>query len=138
MTARNDAERFARQALPVADPAGALVLAQLSTTHAVLALVDKFTQTDAKESAIPPELTVYRASHETLPLGHYLNRAAARRHCEVLMRREVGAEAFLGWVPDHGGDDAPEELCLGRDVECTGYIVTPLMATSEYDEEDDE
>lgn len=141
-TARDDARRFARQALPISDPAGALVMAQLSTTHAVLALVDQLAakpeEKDTREGESTPGLVVYRASHESLILGHYLGRAEARRHCETLMRREVGAEAFLGWVPDHGGGDAPEELCLGLDVECTGYLVTPVEVASEYDEGADE
>lgn len=33
-----EAERLARAALPVADPAGALVMAELATAHATLAL----------------------------------------------------------------------------------------------------
>ncbi|MFE6829223.1 hypothetical protein ACFVFJ_44690 [Streptomyces sp. NPDC057717] len=35
-----EAERLARQALPIQDPACALVLAQLATAHATLALLD--------------------------------------------------------------------------------------------------
>jgi hypothetical protein len=86
----------------------------------------------------PAELTIYRASHESIVMGRYTNRNAARKHCETVLRRELGEDVFLGWVPDHGGDDAPEELCIGEDFECSGYVVTPLAIASEYDEEADE
>jgi hypothetical protein len=92
----------------------------------------------AGESTQPAELVIYRAEHETIVFGRYTNREAARAHCEALLRREVGDAVFLGWVPDHGGDDAPEELCLGEDVECTGYVVTPLTVASAYDQDGDE
>ncbi|MEV5953765.1 hypothetical protein AB0M11_08300 [Streptomyces sp. NPDC051987] len=84
--------------------------------------------------------TVYRAEHPDsgITLGHYGTREAARKHCETVLRREVGDETFLGWVPDDGSELAPEELCVGHDVECTGYIVTPLELASEYDEGADE
>lgn len=85
-----------------------------------------------------PPLTVFRASHDSIVMDLYATREAARKHCETELRREVGDEVFLGWVPDHGGDDAPEELCTGEDVICSGYVVTPLEVASEYDPDADE
>ena len=79
--------------------------------------------------------TVFRASHDSIVMGHYTTREAAREHCETVLRREIGDDVWIGWVPDHGGEDAPEELCFGEDVECSGYYVTPLEVASEYDEE---
>jgi hypothetical protein len=94
--------------------------------------------TVAQRSAGESPLMVFRASHDSIVMGHYTTREAAREHCETLMRRDVGEETFLGWVPDHGGDDAPEELCHGEDVECSGYYVTPLEVSSTYDPDGDE
>ncbi|MHC5259864.1 hypothetical protein ACYSUO_18460 [Streptomyces sp. UC4497] len=84
--------------------------------------------------------TVYRAEHPDsgITLGTYSNRQAARQHCETVLRREIGDEVFLGWVPDDGSELAAEELCIGEDVVCSGYFVTPLEIASEYDEEADE
>jgi hypothetical protein len=77
-------------------------------------------------------VTVYRASFDGSEMGLYTSREAARAHCETLLRREVGEEMFLGWVPDHGGSEAPEELCTGHDVECSGYWVAPVTAQTTY------
>jgi hypothetical protein len=93
---------------------------------------DRIAELEAAQGA------VFRASHDSIVIGHYTTRDEARKHCETLLRRDVGDEVFLGWAPDHGGDDAPEELCIGEDVECSGYYVTPLEVASEYDEEADE
>lgn len=60
----------------------------------------------------PTELTIYRASHDSIVMGHYTTREAARAHCETLTRRECGDAGALGWVPDDGSDDAPEELSV--------------------------
>ncbi|WP_063735580.1 hypothetical protein [Streptomyces sp. RTd22] len=90
------------------------------------------------ETAEPAELTIYRASHDAIVMGRYTNRDAARKHCETVLRREVGPDVFLGWVPDDGSEHAAEELCIGHDVLCSGYIVKPLTVDSEYDEEADE
>lgn len=94
--------------------------------------------TQPGESTQPAELTIYRASHDSIVMGLYTTREAAREQCETLTRREVGDTALLGWVPDDGSEHAPEELCTGEDVECTGYVVTPLTVASAYDEEADE
>ncbi|MEU2111862.1 hypothetical protein [Streptomyces sp. NPDC019507] len=93
-----------------------------------------------------PALTVYRASHDSIVMGLYTSREAAREHCETLTRREVGPAGTLGWIPDDGSPDAPEELSVfgpdgdaeGPDETCTGYVVTPLEIASKYDPEADE
>ncbi|MGW4388239.1 hypothetical protein [Streptomyces sp. NPDC004685] len=94
----------------------------------------------APATTATPDLKVYRAEHPDsgITLGHYGTRQAARKHCETVLRREVGDEAFLCWVPDDGTDLATEELCTNEGTECTGYIVTTLELASEYDEEADE
>ncbi|MDQ0943317.1 hypothetical protein [Streptomyces sp. V1I1] len=125
-----------------ADTEGVRELRRIITEHyaderAAYAEQEKDTR-EGESTPQPAELTIYRASHESIVFGRYTNRAAARAHCETLVRREVGEDVFLGWVPDHGGEDAPEELCTGEDVECTGYVVTPLTVASEYDAEADE
>lgn len=90
----------------------------------------------------PAELTVYRASHESIVMGLYTTREAAREHCETLMHREQSV-ADLNWYPDttEGDDeDAPEGLFMvvaGEESD-TGYVVTPVPVASEYDAEADE
>lgn len=89
--------------------------------------------------------TVFRASHESIPMGLYTTREAAREHCETLTRRDI-SDGTLGWVPDDGSDHAPEELSVfgpggdddGPDETCTGYVVTALTVASEYDPDADE
>jgi hypothetical protein len=88
------------------------------------------------EPAAP--LTVFRASHDSIVMGLYRTRGEARKHCETVLRREIGDEVWIGWVPDDGGEDAPEELCFGEDVECSGYYVTPMEVASAYDPDGDE
>ncbi|MFI5664632.1 hypothetical protein [Streptomyces sp. NPDC051684] len=89
---------------------------------------------------ITAQTTVYRAEHSDsgITLGHYATRETAREHCETVLRREVGVGTVLGWVPDDGSEMAAEELCIGEDVVCSGYVVTPLEVASKFDEEADE
>ncbi|MFB6934529.1 hypothetical protein [Streptomyces chartreusis] len=91
-----------------------------------------------KLDGLAPALTVYQASHDSIVMGHYGTREAARKHCETVLRREVNESVWIGWVPDDGSEDAPEELCFSEEVLCSGYVVTPLEVASEYDEEADE
>lgn len=89
----------------------------------------------------PAELTVYRAWHDAdgIPLGLYTTEAAAREHCDTLLRREATGRTW-DWAPDEDGDlvqffvsklsDRPEET--------TGYLVTPVTVAAEYDAEADE
>lgn len=97
------------------------------------------------------ELTVFRASHESIVFGLYTTREAAREHCKKLMERENSA-LTLDWRPDgpwrEGDDGEPgpyeaEELYEYGTHESstwnpTGYVVTPLEVASEYDEQADE
>ncbi|MEV7282848.1 hypothetical protein [Streptomyces sp. NPDC093111] len=113
-----------------ADLAEAQVHATLSTLLPVLAPVD---------------LTVCRASRDSVPLGLYTTREAARAHCEAHARRHFTG-GYLGWVPDGGGDEAPEGLVVfgpGSDDDgpyktVTGYVVTPLTVSASYDAAADE
>lgn len=103
------------------------------------------------EPAEAPALTVFRASHESIVMGHYTSREAAREHCQTLMRRESPI-ATLEWRPDGewredddgepGPDEAEELYAYGSHESSTwdptGYVVTPVEVASEYDEEADE
>ncbi|SDM47576.1 hypothetical protein SAMN04487981_101645 [Streptomyces sp. cf386] len=86
---------------------------------------------------------VYRASHESIPMGLYTNRAAARAQCEAEERRtwSKGTALTFTWTPDDSDPLSPEELSVveGPDEESmTGYVVTPVTVASEYDPEADE
>lgn len=99
---------------------------------------------DTREGeSTPPtaELTIYRASHDSIVMDHYTTREAAREHCETLMHREQ-PDADLNWYtdPTEGYEDAPEDLFMviaGGESD-TGYAVTALEVASEYDAEADE
>src|SRR5690606_3954321 len=91
--------------------------------------------------------TVYRASHDSIVMGLYTSREAARAHCETVLRHEIGDKGVLGWIPDDGSDLAPEELFIfGPSVDedgfpretDTGYVVTPLEVAAAYDPDGDE
>lgn len=95
----------------------------------------------------PNEMTIYRASHESIVMGHYTTAAAAREHCETYARNEhIGdGELALWWREDEDTVDQPEdgtaeliESTHPHYSRPTGYIVTPLTVTSAYDEEADE
>ncbi|MGW1295117.1 hypothetical protein [Streptomyces sp. NPDC002533] len=85
----------------------------------------------------PPALTMYRAEHETIHVGHYTTEAEARRHCEALISNEypAGTALFFDWM----GDDDPEgprELVVQsaqEDAVPTGYVVVPLDVAAAYD-----
>ncbi|NYV73656.1 hypothetical protein [Streptomyces sp. UH6] len=101
------------------------------TTLAARVLVDVAAYMGRVVSTEVP-VTIYRASYDGSEMGLYTSREAARAHCETLLRREVGEEMLLGWVPDHGGGDAPEELCTGHDVECSGYWIAPVTVQAAF------
>ncbi|MBL1100096.1 hypothetical protein [Streptomyces coffeae] len=85
----------------------------------------------------PAELTVYRASHESITFGHYVTREAAREHCETLVRRE-DPNAEIAWTDE---DDGVQDLTLhvnGEFQDWSGYVVTALTVAAAYDEEADE
>ena len=90
-----------------------------------------------------PELTVYRAEHDSgMPLCTYTNLKAAQKHCESYVRREhpSGDVLVFDWIPDDEEDTAIWELVaqLGEDESTTGYCVAVVDVASEYDEEADE
>lgn len=89
------------------------------------------------------ELTIYRASHDSIVMGLYTTREAARAQCEAEERRAwmKGTNLTFAWTPDDSDPMSPEELSVfaGQNEESvTGYVVTPLEVASEYDEEADE
>jgi hypothetical protein len=88
-------------------------------------------------------LTVYRASHDSIVMGLYTTREAARAHCEAEERRSwvTGSVITFAWVPDNSDPMSPEEMSVfaGQNEESvTGYVVTPLEVACEYDEGADE
>jgi hypothetical protein len=93
--------------------------------------------TDAQSATATPELTVYRASHDSIVMGLYTTAAAAREHCETLMRRE-SPDTNLDWIEDEEDDIAELTAWLGGEECVTGYVVTALPVASAYDEEADE
>lgn len=87
------------------------------------------------------EVVVYRAEHGTIPLGWYLTPAAAREHCEDLVRREKwdwDVRLRLDWLPDDQGAHSVEGLTVwdaGAPAEepiDTGYSVTPIVVDEAY------
>ncbi|MFD9721053.1 hypothetical protein [Streptomyces sp. NPDC059076] len=92
------------------------------------------------------DLTVYRASHDSIVMGLYRTAAEARRHCETEERRTwaTGTSLTFRWTPDDKDDpDSPEELSIVDDADAaddfhTSYVVTPLPVPAKYDEEADE
>ncbi|MFF4479505.1 hypothetical protein ACFY1A_21145 [Streptomyces sp. NPDC001520] len=91
----------------------------------------------------PAELTIYRASHDSIVMGLYTTREAAREHCEAEERSSWPGRTGItfAWIPDDSDPLSPEELSVfagQNDESATGYVVTPLTVASEYDEEADE
>ncbi|MYU22901.1 hypothetical protein [Streptomyces sp. SID8352] len=99
-----------------------------------------------------PTLTVYRASHDSIVMGHYTTAAEARKHCETEMRREYdeSTKVSLWWREDEDTVDQPEDGEQELFVHATprgmergrtwrsGYVVTPLEVASAYDPDGDE
>jgi hypothetical protein len=97
----------------------------------------------ATAATATPEVTVYRASHDSIVMGLYTTREAAREHCETEERRSwlTGSSITFAWIPDDSDPLSPEELSVfaGQNEESvTGYVVTPIEVASAYDEEADE
>lgn len=92
--------------------------------------------------------TAYRACHDSIVMGLYTTAAAAREHCEAEVRREWSTSVTdlkLWWREDEDTVDQPEdgeaeliESWGPHGSRPTGYVVTPLELSSEYDEEADE
>ncbi|MEO3978820.1 hypothetical protein [Streptomyces sp. CAU 1734] len=134
------------------DPATGAALAAEGQGYALLALTAAVAQlvgqpAGTEETVPAAPTTVYRASHDSISMGLYKTREAARAHCEAAERQAwaKGHIGVLGWVPDDGSPEAPEELSLfwpdnpgndgAPDETCTGYVVTPLTVAAAYDEE---
>jgi BMFP domain-containing protein YqiC len=81
--------------------------------------------------------TVYRASHDSIPMGLYSTAAEARKHCEIEMRRDLPTVA-LDWIEDEEDHVAELVASVGEDERVTGYVVDALEVAAEYDEETDE
>ncbi|NUP16590.1 MAG: hypothetical protein HOZ81_10875 [Streptomyces sp.] len=87
--------------------------------------------------------TMYRAEYESIVMGYYRTREAARDHCVTVARRET-PNATLEWRTDEPTeDDSPEELFdlgdePGDKAFGIGYVVTPLEVPAEYDPDADE
>ncbi|MDT0387878.1 hypothetical protein [Streptomyces dubilierae] len=84
-----------------------------------------------------PTLTVYRASWDTLPLGHYTTAQAAREHCEKRALRDLPSIS-LDWIEDEEAGVAELVGSIGEEERSLGYVVTAVDVASEYDEEADE
>jgi hypothetical protein len=85
------------------------------------------------------DVTVYRASHESIVIGHYTTAAAAREHCEAYVQREHPG-AVLDWIADEDDELSPAELAeqVGDEESLTGYVVTPVSVAAAYDPDGDE
>lgn len=95
----------------------------------------------ADEAAPPTDLTVYRASHDSIVMGLYITAAAARAHCETAERRSwpTGTSLAFDWVEDEEDGIAELVVVAGQNEESTtDYVVTALTVASKYDEEADE
>jgi hypothetical protein len=93
--------------------------------------------------------TVYRASHDSIVMGLYTTAAAAREHCETLVRREYTssgiADLKLSWREGEDAVDQPEdgeqeliEHVGPHFARPTGYVVTALEIAAKYDPDGDE
>jgi hypothetical protein len=85
------------------------------------------------------DVTVYRASHDSIVIGHYTTAAAAREHCEAYVQREHPG-AVLDWIADEDDELSPAELAeqVGDEESLTGYVVTPVTVAAAYDPDGDE
>lgn len=89
------------------------------------------------------DLLVYRAEHDSIPVGLYTTAEAAQEHCEALVSREFEGRfsVLFEWQADEEDQEsAVLELDVLVDGErvSTGYSVTPLEAASAYDPDADE
>ncbi|MFB6813066.1 hypothetical protein ACFCV8_00765 [Streptomyces sp. NPDC056347] len=136
-----EAERLTRQA-EVVDPEGALVMAQLATAHATLALLAAQTAPAAPPLETEPTVAyVYRASWGMTPLGTYTNQTAARTHCmaDATNNAENPEGLTFDWLGDESEPDDPYELLvtIDGDEQPTDYTVTRIEVAAEYDPEAD-
>ncbi|MFH9823073.1 hypothetical protein [Streptomyces bobili] len=86
-------------------------------------------------------LTVFRAAHDSIVMGHYTTREAAKHHCEASAWQADYRCAVFAWREDEeeGSSELLATLAPSSMPETpTGYAVTELEIASEYDEEADE
>jgi hypothetical protein len=108
-----------------------------STNEALDDAVQELRARREDEAAEVPPLTVFRASHDSIVMGLYATAAEARKHCETELLREW-PNSLLDWIEDEE-DGVAELVAETADGETTtGYVVTLLEVSSEYDEEADE
>jgi hypothetical protein len=100
-------------------------------------LLEAQLELDKLDGLMPTEVTVYRASHESIVFGLYTTAEAAREHCETLMRREE-PNATFDWIEDEEEGVAELAATIDADELVTGYVVTALTVASAYDPEVDE
>lgn len=114
--------------------------------HAMVTLdADAETELDARLDAHRTEVlaephTVYRASHDSIVMGHYTTRQAAYEHCEAYELRDDRVSP-MSWNVDEDGVAELVRIRVPRSPGAeppTGYVVTPIEVASAYDEEADE
>ncbi|MGW0545268.1 hypothetical protein ACWD0D_33980 [Streptomyces griseoincarnatus] len=112
----------------------ALYAAQAAALHAagLVHTAEEIAELDSRAR------TVYRAEHETIPVGSYTTEAEARRHCESLISDEypVGTALFFDWIGEEDDPEEPRELVVQgphEDAVPTGYIVVPLEVAATFD-----
>lgn len=79
----------------------------------------------------------YVAEHDGIPLESYTRPAAARDHCEAHVHREW-PDHNTDWIEDDEDGVAELTVWVGGEERATGYTVTAVPVTSEYDPEADE
>jgi hypothetical protein len=87
--------------------------------------------------ATPADLTVYRASHDSIVMGLYTTAAEARKHCEAAERDAWDTPPTFAWTQDGEFGDAELTAWIGGKETETGYVVTALTVASKFDEEAD-
>lgn len=98
-------------------------------------VADVIGEKSSRKADATPALTVFRASHDSIVMGLYTTREAAREHCEAEERRSWPGRTGLtfAWIPDDSDPLSPEELSVfagQNDESVTGYVVTPLEPES--------
>jgi hypothetical protein len=79
----------------------------------------------------------YRASHDSIVFGLYTTAAAAREHCETLLRREWPHQN-LDWIEDEEDGVAELVAWIGGEECSSDYVVTELEIAATYDPDADE
>lgn len=127
-----------------ADPVAGGALATEGLVYAVLSLSEQLHQLVAAQTPATPEpveLVVYRAYHETVPLGMYATREAAQEHCLADAKNNGDDVAEAAWWSQDEDDPEGSEECLvlhdysgdkGGDL-LTDYSVMPLTVATAYD-----